>query len=118
MRQRDKVVDFFTCVNERDLAGFENLLREDAVFYFPKTRPLLSRERIIRFFRVLFRQYPRLSFQIQRIIMEGNLAAVHWSNCGINRGHEPYENEGVTLLELAGDRVRYISDFFKDTEKF
>jgi hypothetical protein len=31
---------------------------------------------------------------------------------------EPYENEGVTILEMKGHRVSFISDFFKDTEKF
>lgn len=118
MSQRDKVVDFFTCVNDRDLDRFGELLREDAAFYFPKTEPLLSRERMIRFFRILFRQYPQLSFHVRRIIMEGNRAAVHWSKQGVNRRREPYENEGVTLLELEGDQVSFISDFFKDTEKF
>jgi ketosteroid isomerase-like protein len=118
MSQRGRVVDFFACVNDRDLNRFGDLLREDAEFYFPKTQPLVSRDRILRFFRVLFRQYPKLSFQIHRIIMEGNRAAVHWSNRGENRKKEPYENEGITLLELEGDQLRFISDFFKDTEKF
>jgi len=34
------------------------------------------------------------------------------------RGRKPYENEGVTILEMERPRVRFISDFFKDTEKF
>ena len=35
----------------------------------------------------------------------------------MSKKQEPYENEGVTLLELNGDAIISISDFFKDTEK-
>jgi hypothetical protein len=36
----------------------------------------------------------------------------------MSRREEPYENEGVTILEMEAGRIRFISDFFKDTEKF
>ncbi len=36
----------------------------------------------------------------------------------MNRRKESYKNEGVTILEMEDDRIRFISDFFKDTEKF
>ena len=115
----DKAVSrFFNLVNERDLSKLEALLMEDSEFYFPKTKPLLGKNRIIRFFKILFHQFPRLEFQIQRTIIQGAKAAVHWSNRGINRRKEPYENEGVTILEIEEGRIKFISDFFKDTEKF
>ena len=109
---------FFDIFNRRDLEAMGMILSQDAEFYFPKTLPLMGRDRILRFFRILFRQYPELSFEIRRIITEGKNGAVHWTNRGLNRKGEPYENEGVTILELAGDRITFISDFFKDTEKF
>ena len=34
------------------------------------------------------------------------------------REGEPYANEGVTLLAWADGRFTWISDFFKDTERF
>jgi ketosteroid isomerase-like protein len=109
---------FFDIFNRRDLEAMGKILSQDAEFYFPKTRPLMGRDRILRFFRILFRQYPELSFEIRRTITEGKNGAVHWTNRGVSRKGEPYENEGVTILELAGDRITCISDFFKDTEKF
>ena len=116
---KDKIVSrFFYYVNDRDLPKLEALLVEDSEFYFPKTRPLLGKNQIIRFFKILFHRFPQLEFQIQRTIIQGSKAAVHWSNRGINRMNAPYENEGVTILEMEERGIRFISDFFKDTEKF
>jgi ketosteroid isomerase-like protein len=109
---------FFDCINGRDLDRLGGLLREDATFLFPKTQPLMGRSQIIRFFRILFRQYPELRFTIRRIIVEGPMAAIHWTNRGANRHGEPYENEGVTIVEEAGGAIGWISDFFKDTGRF
>jgi hypothetical protein len=46
------------------------------------------------------------------------MSAVHWVNHGSNKRGEPYDNEGVTLLIMEGDKIKWISDFFKDTGKF
>ena len=109
---------FFEALNTRDLVKMGNLLNSHAEFYFPKTQPLIGKDRILRFFNILFRQYPELSFEIQRIIHQENKAAVHWTNRGISRRKEPYQNEGATILEFKGGKINFISDFFKDTEKF
>ncbi|MBL7212038.1 MAG: nuclear transport factor 2 family protein [Desulfobacteraceae bacterium] len=118
MSHTNPMFDFFELVNSRDLRRLAGLLTDTAEFYFPKTRPLIGKERILRFFGILFRQYPELVFEIQRTIVQGPWAAVHWTNRGANRRQEPYENEGVTILEMEGSKVKFISDFFKDTEKF
>ena len=112
------IVRFFDSVNNRDLEQMRDLLMGGAEFYFPKTQPLLGRERILRFFKILFRQYPEQYFVIQKKIIQGNRAAVHWTNNGVSRKGETYENEGVTILEEEGGRISFISDFFKDTERF
>jgi len=118
MSHDQSMTDFFNLVNKRDLEKLEALLTEGAEFYFPKTKPLLGKNRIIRFFKILFRQYPELHFKVHRKILQGQTAAVHWTNQGVNKMGEPYDNEGVTILEMDGDKFRFISDFFKDTGKF
>ena len=110
--------DFFDAVNARDIEKMGDVLHPDATFLFPKTAPLEGRERVIRFFNILFRQYPELLFDIQRVIGESGWFAVHWTNRGTSRKKEPYKNEGVTLLEMEGAQIRFMSDFFKNTEKF
>ena len=108
---------FFDVFNHRDLARMEGVLAADAEFYFPKTQPLIGEERIFKFLKILFRQYPELAFEVKRVILQGEWAAVYWTNKGMNRWEEPYQNEGVTLLEIQNGKIKYISDFFKDTQK-
>ena len=110
--------EFFEVFNQRNLNKMEQLFSPDAEFYFPKTQPLIGKNRILKFFNILFRQYPRLHFDIQRIIIEGRQAAIHWTNQGINKRNVPYSNEGVTIMEIMDGKIAFISDFFKDTEKF
>ena len=109
---------FFEALNRRDFEWMTQQLDPDAQLFFPKTQPLLNRERILKFFKLLFRQYPELTFDIRRILQKDQQSVVHWTNQGLKRNGEPYQNEGVTWLETAGGRIRWISDFFKDTEKF
>ena len=109
---------FFDALNEKNFPLMEKLLDPDAEMFFPKTQPLCGRKRILQFLRLLFRKYPQLAFSVHRTIQQDNLTAVHWTNRGRSRHDEPYENEGVTLIEFSGGRIRFISDFFKDTEKF
>ncbi|MFC1579773.1 nuclear transport factor 2 family protein [Thermodesulfobacteriota bacterium] len=118
MSSEDFIGRFFELINKRDMDGFEDTLHEEAEFYFPKTQPLLGKNRIRRFFQILFRQFPELEFQVLKTIIQGSWVAVHWKNKGKNRKNEPYDNEGVTLLEIKEGKITYISDFFKDTEKF
>jgi ketosteroid isomerase-like protein len=118
MKLEKAVAQFFHFINERDLEKLEDLLHEKAEFYFPKTQPLIGKEKILRFFKILFRRYPELVFQIQKRIIQGEAAAVHWSNEGVKKGGEQYANEGITLLEIKSQKIVFISDFFKDTEKF
>jgi len=109
---------FFDLLNQRDMTAFENLLADDAELYFPKTKPLLGKERVIRFFKILFKRFPKLEFKVEGNIVEGPRAVVHWTNQGVRKDQEPYDNEGVTWLEMEENKVTLISDFFKDTGKF
>ena len=112
------ISSFFEAMNARDLEVMDAVLLPGARFDFPKTQPLIGKDRILKFFGILFRQYPKLTFEVQRVIVQGQRAAVHWTNKGENRRKEPYDNEGVTILEFEADKIRYMSDFFKNTEKF
>jgi ketosteroid isomerase-like protein len=113
-----KIAQFFEFLSAQNLGQMANFLREDARFFFPKTQPLIGKERILKFFRILFRQYPELTFTVEHTIAQQDKAAVQWRNRGINRKNEPYENEGVTLFFFEDGLVSLMSDFFKDTGKF
>ena len=112
------VVLFYELINRRDVGQMRNFLKDEAQFLFPKTQPLSGKEKILRFFQVLFLQYPQLTFEVQGIVAEEDRAAVHWVNHGVDRKKQPYENEGVTLFEFQDGQIVFMSDFFKDTGKF
>ena len=118
MSSQSFIREFFEVFNHRNLDKMEHLLSSDAELYFPKTQPLIGKNRILEFVKILFRQYPQLRFDIRRIIIQDHQAAIHWTNQGKNKRDVPYENEGVTIMELKDDKIIFISDFFKDTEKF
>jgi ketosteroid isomerase-like protein len=118
MTKEKVIIDFFTWFSGRDLNRLADLLSEQARLFFPKAQPIQGKDRILKFLGILFRQYPELTFQIQRMVIQENQAAVHWQNRGTTRKGEPYENEGVTWMQFRDGRIDYLSDFFKDTEKF
>ena len=113
-----KVTQFFEFFSTQNLGQMANFLKEDARLFFPKTQPLIGKERILKFFQILFRQYPELTFTVEHTIAQQDKVAAHWRNRGINRKNEPYENEGVTLFFFEDGLVSLMSDFFKDTGKF
>ena len=118
MTENDPFRTFFQVLNDRDLETADTLLDPRAELFFPKTKPIIGKERILKFLKILFRTFPELTFTIIRVIPDGDLAAVHWTDRGVNRKNEPYENEGVTILELKKGKIVFISDFFKDTDQW
>ena len=118
MPEDQTFLKFFQVLNERDLDEANKLLDHQTEFYFPKTQPIIGKDRILKFLKIFFRQYPELIFTVVRVIHQGDQAAVHWTNRGTNRRKEPYENEGVTILQIKNGRIVFISDFFKNTEKW
>ena len=113
-----KVSEFFQFFSSQNLEQMGRFLTDDARLLFPKTQPLIGKDRILKFFQILFRQYPHLTFTVEDIIAQQDKVAVHWTNKGATRKNEPYENEGVTLFFFENGRVYLMSDFFKDTGKF
>jgi ketosteroid isomerase-like protein len=113
-----KVNQFFELFSSQGLDQMADFLTEDACLFFPKTQPLVGKEKILKFFQILFRQYPELTFTVEHIIAQQDKVAVHWRNKGVTRKKEPYENEGVTLFFFEEGLVSLMSDFFKDTGKF
>jgi ketosteroid isomerase-like protein len=105
----------FEAMNARDIARLEALLDGDAAFDFPGTGLIQGRRRILVFFKVLFRKFESLVFDVHEVVIDGDRACVVWENSGRHATGEPYANRGMTLIRLTGDRIAFISDYFKDT---
>jgi ketosteroid isomerase-like protein len=105
----------FAAMNSRDVSELTPYIAEDATFDFPGAGCITGKKRILLFFKILFRKYPRLFFHIDDIIVEGERACAVWSNEGDNAQGAPYQNRGITLVRTADGKITFISDYFKDT---
>ena len=105
----------FNAFNKRDVSELEGYLDEEAVFEFPGTELVKGPKRILLFFKVLFRKYPRLKFNVTDILVDGDEACAIWSNEGEDNTGKPYSNRGVTIVRIKEGKIVFISDYFKDT---
>lgn len=105
----------FFALNNRDLSLLEEYLDEEVTFDFPGTPQITGRKRVILFFKVLFRKYPRLIFTVKGIIAEGERACALWTNRGESSKGLPYTNSGATYVETTNGKIVFLSDYFKDT---
>lgn len=102
-------------MNAGDFSDCDALLDEHIVFEFPGNAPLEGKRRTLLFLHALLRKFPGLTFTVSETIIEGDRACAVWSNKGRDTGGRPYENRGVTLFRFSGDRIVFMSDYFKDT---
>lgn len=105
----------FTALNSRDLSALAPFLADDAVFDFPGVGCISGKNRILLFFKILFRKYPRLTFSLTDIIIEGERVCAVWNNEGENAHGRAYRNRGITFMRIANGQIIFISDYFKDT---
>jgi len=105
----------FAAMNSRDVSELAPYIAEEATFDFPGAGCITGKKRILLFFKILFRRYPRLTFSIDDIIVEGDRACTVWSNAGEDAQGTAYRNRGITLVRTADGQITFISDYFKDT---
>ena len=115
MQVKDLAHILFTAMNSRDLSELEKYLAEGAVFDFPGAGTIQGKKKILVFLKILFRKYPRLTFTVEDVIVEGDRACAVWSNKGESKDGKPYENRGVTILRVYNGQIVSLSDYFKDT---
>jgi ketosteroid isomerase-like protein len=111
----DMAMQIFTAMNTRDFTGLEGIMAEEVVFDFPGVEPVEGSRKVIIFLKALLRKYPKLTFKVSEVIVHENRACVVWSNQGEHIDGHPYKNRGITLLHFSGNKVNFISDYFKDT---
>jgi len=112
---KDIALTIFSSLNKRDLSDLSQHLSQDAIFDFPGAGCIKGHKHILTFFKVLFRKYSRLTFAVEHVISEGKLVCATWSNEGEDKSGNPYNNRGITLVEVSDGKIISISDYFKDT---
>lgn len=105
----------FTAMNTRDFDLFEKITTDDVEFDFPGVGRVEGRRRTMLVFRSILRKYTELQFTVTDIITQGNCACAVWTNRGESSDGTPYSNSGMTLVRFNGEKISFISDYFKDT---
>jgi ketosteroid isomerase-like protein len=113
--KQDIARSIFNAMNTRDFSEFENFVSEDVVFDFPGAGRIEGYKRVIIFLKALLRKYPELKFTVSEIITDNQRACAVWTNEGEDTDGNPYSNGGITLLYFRGNKLTFISDYFKDT---
>jgi len=102
-------------MDKRDFTLFEKHVSENAELDFSGSETVKGCRRIIVFLKSVLRKYPELKFTIKNIIVDEDGAAVVWSNMGRFKNGAPYNNRGITLVQMREGKIVLISDYFKDT---
>jgi ketosteroid isomerase-like protein len=108
-------MSIFNCINQRDFGELEKNVEENVAFDFPGASRIEGAKRVVLFLKALLRKYPTLIFSVSEILVDGRKACVVWMNEGKSYDGKPYQNRGITLLYFEKDKIRFISDYFKDT---
>lgn len=105
---------FFGCINDGQARALAPLLADGVTLSYPGLRPIEGRRAVILFFRQLLARYEYLEFSVQHIIRDGAHACVRWCNRGTPVSGGSFRNAGVTVIEIAEERIVYIDDYFKE----
>ena len=108
-------VSIFDAMNTNEFSVFKQNAADDISFDFPGTNRIEGVKRVILFFKVLLRKYKKLKFFVNEVIIGDEKVCVVWTNQGIYQDGTNYENRGISLFHFKGDKVIFISDYFKDT---
>jgi ketosteroid isomerase-like protein len=111
----EKASVIFKAMNTRDFSELEKIVSGDVVFDFPGAGRIEGYKRVIIFLKALLRRYPQLTFEVSEIITGSQRACVVWTNKGEDIEGNAYKNNGMTLLHFSEGKIKFISDYFKDT---
>ena len=112
--------EFFMTMNHQDLQDAMALFSENASLSFPGSNSLggfyLGKQKIRRFIQKLFIFVPDLHFTIKNILQSEKTIVVEWISSGITKKAIPYENRGVSIMEMEDEWIKEMR-LYLDTEK-
>ena len=115
MEKKKLITDLYKAMNTRDFSIMENQVAEDVVFDFPGAGRIEGAKRMFIFLKALLRKYKTLLFSVNEVLIDNNAACAVWTNRGEHMEGHDYANSGITLFRFSGDKISFLSDFFKDT---
>lgn len=101
----------------------ENLAKwfdDESELWLPPADPAVGVRRILALFGLIFRRYQKLSWEVGAVYPVGERKLVYQTESkGTFADGRPYANSILTVIEFsAGGKIRFLSDYFKDTAVF
>ena len=115
LNNQDIAVGIYSAINKRDFTEFKSYVDDQIIFDFPGTEQMQGAKRVILFFQILFRKYKSLQFEVKDVITDNNKVCVMWENRGEEKDGAKYKNSGLTWFYFENGKIRFMSDYFKDT---
>jgi limonene-1,2-epoxide hydrolase len=111
---------FMADLESRDLERVEKWFAPDAVLWMPPTDPISGARRIAAMFRVIYRMYTEIHWAVQEVHSIGANRYIYATDSwGIIGSATSYKNHILSIIEFdEQDRIKYLSDYFKDTAIF
>ena len=115
MKKQELITALFKAMNSRDFSILENHVAENVIFDFPGAGHIEGVRRTFIFLKALLRKYKTLTFTVNEVLIDEDAACAVWTNKGEHIDGYGYANSGVTLFRFSGDKISFLSDYFKDT---
>jgi len=111
----DMARTLFKAMNIRNFTILDSMVHESIILDFPGVGQIEGPRRVFLFMKVLLKKYPRLEFDVSEVLVDGTRAVAVWTNSGEKIDGTLYKNSGMTLFHFEDEKIRFISDYFKDT---
>lgn len=106
----------FEAMSENKPADLLPYFDTNVKFNFPGIGTITGNRMVARIIGMILKRYNYLKFYVDKIVKENDTYCVFWHNKGeLKQDKSIYENVGMTLIEFENDKVRFLSDYFKDT---
>ena len=105
----------FKSMNSRSFEEIDEYLDPHLAFDFPGAGRIEGKKRVVIFWNAILRKYPVLSFNVYEFFADGKQVCALWTNKGENIAGEPYNNSGISIFHIEHGKIKFVSDYFKDT---
>lgn len=107
-------------LGQRDVQSLKHWFLEKSVLWMPPMPPIHGQRRIVAAFRIIFRKYSDINWNVTDIYPAGKgryiFATDSWGTLG---KQTPYKNSILTIIDFdAEGHILFLSDYFKDTAIF
>ena len=117
---RERCLAFMDDLGRRDLGRIKPWFVEKSVLWVPPALPVEGQRRILAMFRIIFRKYSEIHWNVTEIFPVGGTRYIYatdsWGTIGKST---PYKNSILTIIDFDQDgHILFLSDYFKDTAIF